>query len=152
MKDIYSLFIVSIIGLIIFAGIGTIADFTYEKGLLSDESVMLYLSYNAQWVPLSNEAQLMYDSIYVDGINQGEVDPDVNLLEAFIKEYGEAKARIGVLRNTLRLVTILPSMVFLSLPFIDYEDVRYYVSLFFLILIVTISVAIFKALFQRRID
>lgn len=152
MRDIFSLFIISIIGLIIFSGVGVIADFAFERDLLSDESKMAYIAYNVQWVELDAQSQIMYDSIYKDGESQLEQDPDVNLLEAFIKEYGEAKSRIGLLRNSLRLVSTLPSMMFVSLPFIDVEDVRYYLNLLYLVIVVTIGVAIFKALFQRRVD
>ena len=151
-NDIWSIFVISIIGLIIFTGVGTINDFAYDNGLLSDESELMYLQYNSQWLDLDDEAQLMYDSIYDDGINEGETDPDVNALDAFVKEYGEAKARIGTLRNSMRIISSLPAMLFMSVPFIDATDVKYYLGLVMLVLMVSIAIAIFKALFQRRVD
>lgn len=153
-NDIWSIFVISIVGLIIFTGVGTINDFAFENNLLSDESNLLYLQYNAQWVGLDAEAQLMYDDLYdaENDINEGEAEPDVNTLDAFVKEYGEAKARIGVLRNSMRIITTLPNMLFVSIPFIDAEDAKFYSNILFLVIIVIVSIAIFKALFQRRVD
>ena len=152
MNDIWSIFVISMVGLVIFGGVGTINDYMFEKGMLSDESNILYLQYNAQWLGLDSESELMFDSLYADGVNQGELDPDVNALESFVKEYGEAKARVGILRNSMRLITNLPAMVFISLPFVDAEDVNYYLGILFIIIIVMVTIAVYKALFQRKVD
>lgn len=152
MNDIWSIFVISMVGLVIFGGVGTINDYMFEKGMLSDESNILYLQYNAQWLGLDSESELMFDSLYDEGVNQGELDPDVNALESFVKEYGEAKARVGILRNSMRLITNLPAMVFISLPFVDAEDVNYYLGILFIIIIVMVTIAVYKALFQRKID
>ena len=151
-NDIWSIFVISIIGLIIFTGVGTIADFAYDNGLLSTESNIEYLIWNMNFVTLEGNYTSFTEDINVDGVNQLEKDPDVNALDSFVKEYGEAKARIGVMRNSMRMISILPAMVFNSIPFIDREDVKYYIAILTIVIFVSVGIAIIKALFQRRVD
>ena len=152
MNNIWSIYVVSVVALIMFGGIAMIGDYAFERGLLSDESTISYLAYNSQWVELSDEGKLMKDQLYANGTSRVELDPDVNAIESFVREYAEAKSRIGVLRNSMRLITNVPGMLFISLPFVEYDDVKYYNTLLFITILVSVGIATFKALFQRRVD
>lgn len=151
MKDFYSIFIISIIGLIIFSGVGLVADFSLEKGYLSDKSTVSYLMWNTQFISLSAESQVMLQNIADGDLNRLEDEPDVNALDSFVKEFGEAKQRASSLRNGMRIITNLPAMLFVSLPFVTYDDVKYYVILLNSVIFMAIGVAIYNALFSRRV-
>lgn len=152
MRDIWSIFVISIIGLIIFSGVGLINDYMFDKGQLNDESTIAYLNWNSKFVSLDAESQIMLDSIVADELNKLEEEPDVNTLDSFVREFGEAKQRAGALRNGLRIITNLPAMLFTSLPFVTYDDVKYYVILLNTVIAMIIGIAIYNALFSRRVD
>lgn len=152
MRDIWSIFVISIIGLIIFSGVGLINDYMFDKGQLNDESTIAYLNWNSKFLDLNAESKIMLDSIVADELNKLEEEPDVNTLDSFVREFGEAKQRAGALRNGLRIITNLPAMLFTSLPFVTYDDVKYYVILLNTVIAMIIGIAIYNALFSRRVD
>lgn len=152
MRDIWSIFVISIVGLIIFSGVGLINDYMFEKNQLSPESTIAYLNWNSKFIELDAESKLMLDSIIELEKNKLEQEPDVNTLDSFVREFGEAKQRAGALRNGLRIITNLPAMLFTSLPFVTYDDVKYYVILLNTVLAMIIGIAIYNALFSRRVD
>lgn len=150
MKDLWSIFIIGIAGLVIFSGIGVINMYMFQKGNLDSESNNLVISYDQQLSGLAEEFNITYTAIYSNGTNQLETEGNVNTLEAFIKEYGEAKQKISTLRRTTNMITSIPDMVFLSVPFVEAEDIDFYKRIAFLIILVAIGIAIFRALFVKQ--
>lgn len=150
--NIWSIFVISMVGIIIFTGVGATNDFLFENQRLSGDSLNLYVQFNEYFFDELNEEYIvMRDSIIDSDTNRLEVDPDVNTIDAFVKEFGEAKARVGVLRNTMRLVTMFPNMLLLSVPYLPEGIIRPFVNIIFLGLLITIGIAIFDALFRRKV-
>lgn len=152
MKTIWDLFVISIVAVIIFTGIFTIGDFRFQQGTLDDQSNEIFAEYATVYLQLQNDFNETSNQINVNGVNELEVEGDVNGLDAFIKEYGEAKDRINTLRSTTSMITFIPDLIVLSIPFIDSSDLEYYRNIAILMLFVVIGISIFMALFNRRVN
>lgn len=152
MKTIFEIFIIGLIGVIMFSGVGVINQYMFLKGDLSEDSNNLVLKYDNNLNLLISEYENSYDAAYVNGTVQGEVETDVNTLDAFIKEYGEAKAKVSILRQTTDMITHIPDMIILAIPFVDEEDLSFYKQALFYFIIVIIVVALFNALFRKEVS
>jgi len=153
MKTIYEIFIISIIGVLLFSGVGLINEYMFLKGGLDEESQNMVGQYDTVLRNLTSKYDLtqaeMYDN--EDSLNNIEVETDVNTLDEFVKEYGEAKQKIGILRQGMNMVTRIPDMVLLSVPFVEQDDLTIYKAAIFSFLIMVIGIAIIRALFQRKV-
>ena len=124
----------------------------FLKGNLSDDSNNLILQYDTNLALLVTEYNSSFVAAYANGTVQAEIEPDVNTLDAFIKEYGEAKAKVSILRQTTDMITHIPDMIILAIPFVDEEDLSFYKQGLFYFIIIIVVVALFNALFRREVS
>lgn len=152
MKTIFEIFIIGIVAVVMFTGVGLINQYMFDKGNLNEDSVNLYYNYNTELATLVSEYNSSYNIAYVNGTVQGEVETDVNTLDAFIKEYGEAKAKVSILRQTTNMITHIPRMIILAIPFVDQENIDFYEKALFYFIIIIVVVALFNALFRKEVS
>lgn len=154
MKTIWEIFVISIIGVLIFSGVGLINEYMFLKGTLDDDSQNMVLKYDNRLSNFISEYNNSYNNIYNSEteLNQLEQEADVNTLDSFVKEYGEAKQKVGILREGLDMISSIPDMVFLAIPFVEESDLGLYKQVAFYMVLFIIGIAITVALFQRRVS
>lgn len=152
MKTIFEIFIIGLVGVVIFSGVGLINQYMFDKGNLSEDSVNLYHNYRTELSTLTTEYNNSYDIAYINGTVQGEVETDVNTCDSFIKEFCELKKKISILRGGTDMVTQIPRMIILAIPFVDQSEIDFYEKALFYFIIMVIVVALINAWFQRKVD
>lgn len=152
MKTIWDIFVIGIVAMFIFTGVFTIGEYKFQKAELDERSNEIFLEYSQAYLPLNSSYANVSKTINDRGRNELEQEGDVNGLDAFIKEYGEAKDRVNTFRQTTSMITFIPDIIVLSIPFVDPADLEFYRLMLMFIIFVMIGIAIFMALFNRKVS
>lgn len=145
MKYIGEIIIVTMIAFLMLFGIVSINEKAVINSDLDDESLNLIAQYDAQFEDFRNNVT---DTIN-NNKNLTNYEPDANLIGDFAKDFFETKSRIDQLKSTMNLALNLPDVLFLSIPFIDQENLTLYKQVTALLLIIVLFTAIIVAFFGR---
>jgi hypothetical protein len=144
MKTAYSLIVGSIFALVLFYGIGLIntQSLTNQAGNLDDESLNVIGLYDTQYANFSENFNST--TISTD-------EPDVSKADTYFKEYTDLKTRFDQLRDAMNLIYKIPDIIVVSLTPFYMEDIKFYMGIVKFMLIVLISVAIYKGLAAKQV-
>ena len=112
---------------------------------LDDESINLISKYDANLVNFQSNIT----SNYYANKNLTSYEPDQNDVGTEAKEFFETKDKINQLKSTVGLAVNLPTLLFLSIPFVDESDLEIYKIVAGLLLVITIFVALLAAIFGK---
>ena len=147
MKDIYGLFIVVILAMVLFGGAALVSTESIGKGYLDDDSINLIGKYDPLVLELKNNI-----SVQKELIEGGyEVEPDSNTLSDFYRTFAESKSKVQTFSNGVKLIYKLPDILLMSIPFTNEEDLTLYKILISLIVVLWVAIALFKAIFQQNV-
>ena len=142
MKTINGILSIVFIVIIMISGVSLIFNQAGSIINLNQESLDMIALYDEPINTINSNFTANYNTA------KGTVDyePDNNLIGDEVKEYFDQKSRIDQLRDTVKLIYYFPDLVFLSIPFIDYEDTEIYRIIFWSVLWASIILAVFLAL------
>lgn len=112
---------------------------------LDAESIQLISQYDGQLTTF----QANLTSQYEENKDLTGYEPDQNDIGAEAQEFFETKDKVNQLKNTVNLAAKLPDLFFLSIPFVDEEDLGIYKIIAGLLLVITIFVAFISAIFGK---
>ena len=142
MKTFGGIISVVLLVMIMVSGISLIFNQAATNVNLNEESINLISRYDGQ---VNN-----YTSTLNTQINKSRslttYEPDASQQGDEIKEYFDNKNRIDQLRDTLNLAYKFPDLLFLSIPFVDYEETALYRGIVWFMVFVSIFFAIILAL------
>lgn len=148
MNNLYSIIIFVSVAFLMFFGVSLIGSQALINGNLDAESINALALYDAQVEEFNANFTTVRNS--TQGIENYE--PDANLLDEFIKEYSETKDRATQFKDAASLVYKLPDLLFMSVPFVDGNDLTVYRNVVWFLLSVTLGIAVFNAIANRRLS
>lgn len=148
MKTIYSIIGVICVAFLMFFGVSLIGQQALINGNLDEQSINALAQYDSQVAAFENNLTL----VMTQNDDLVDYEPDANLLDEFIKEYSEQKDKVNQLKSAVKLLYKLPDIIVMSIPFVDEVDLGIYRDIIWFLLGVTLFVAIFNAIANRRIS
>jgi len=143
MKTAWSMLVVIAFAFLLFNGVANINTYLVGKNALSNESLEMVAIYDEQFrIYEANMSSRINNSLEVNP----DVDPSTGDTADFFKEYTEHKGRFDQIRDGLNLVYNMPTMIMISIPFVDKSDLGDYTDIIFWMLVILMLVIIFVAL------
>lgn len=145
MKTIGSIIMITTLVFVMLFGMVTINDQAAINTDLDSQSLNMIAQYDNEFDAFRSNFSTQYN-------NSKELtgyEPDANLVGDFAKDFFETKSRIDQLKSTVGLAFNLPDLFFLSIPFIDEENLSFYKQVTMYVLIIVIFIAILMAFFGR---
>lgn len=147
MKTIHSIIIIVLLCLAMVTGINQIFTQAGSNVDLDDHSINLIGQYDTQLLNFSTSFSTQVN----ESKNLTNYQPDSNKAGDDYKEYFEQKNRVDQLVDTINMAYKLPDLFFLSIPFVDIDDVSFYRNLAWFFIWMSIFIAILVALGQRKL-
>jgi len=147
MKDIYGIFIIVILALVLYSGAALVGTEAIGKGYLDGDSINLIGLYDGQVATLNSNLTAQKEKVELGY----EVEPDSNTLSDFYRTFAESKSKVQTFTDGIKLLYKLPDILILSIPFTNEEDLTIYKMLIGLIVVLWVAIALFKAIFQQNV-
>jgi len=112
---------------------------------LDESSLNMISQYDTQYAIFRSNVSSQYNN----SKNLPGYEPDTGGIADFSAEFFQTKDRIDQLKSTINLAFNLPDIFFLSIPFVDEEDLKIYKQITILLLIIVVVIAIIMAFFGR---
>jgi hypothetical protein len=112
---------------------------------LDDESLLLISQYDKELEDFTDDFRENYEN----NKDLTEYDSDSNAIGDEAKEYFEIKDKVNQLKSTANMALSLPDLFFLSIPFVDEEDLSIYKIVTGILIIIVIFVAVIRAIFGK---
>lgn len=146
MKTLGSIIIILAFAFIMLYGSVLIFNQAGANNDLDDKSIQLISQYDSELVAF----QAGINSSYATNKDLNDYEPTSDdPVWAEARQFFETKDKVNQLKSTVILVTNLPDLLFLSIPFVDEADLVIYKIVAGLLLIITIFVAGITALFGK---
>ena len=142
MKTIYGIITTILIVILMVGGLSSIFTKAAINTNLDDESINLIGTYDSQFATL----QADFETQYEQAKNNSQYEPDTNDQGDEIKDFFDHKSRVDQLRDTASMIYKLPDLIFLSVPFVEIEDLTIYRNVVWFLLWVSLIVAVILAL------
>jgi hypothetical protein len=112
---------------------------------LDEESLNMIAQYDAQF----DDFRSNFSSRYNSSKSLTGFEPDANQVGDFAKDFFETKNRVDQLKSTVNLVFNVPDLFFLSIPFVDEQNLTLYKQVSMLLLIIVVFTSVILAFFGR---
>lgn len=148
MKTLYGLLTVVAFAFLLFGGLFTTLVQIEEKNTdLTTDSLDMIDKYNVYYDNLSGFEDISAPNTNISSNSTNQID-------AFFREYAEAKKNVNKFATGLNFLYHIPSLILLSIPFIELSDssVSIYAGVIWLLIAFLIIGAFYKALRGAKID
>lgn len=145
MKTIGSITIIISFVFLMLYGFVLIFNQAGVNNALDAKSIQLLSQYDSELTTFQTNITANYEN----NKKLTSYEPDSNFVGTEAKEFFETKDKVNQLKNTALLATKMPSLLFLSIPFVDEDDLDIYKIVLGLLLVITIFVAFIAAIFGK---
>lgn len=145
MKTLGGIITIALLSLLMLNGLVLIMNKAAVNTDLDEESLQVISQYDAQFGTFYNN----FSNQYTSAENLTSFEPDGNSIGDEAKEFFTTKTKVDEIRDTANLAKNLPDILFMSLPFVDSEDIAIYKKVFYFLLAIIIFVAIIIAIFGK---
>ena len=148
MKTLYGILTVISFAFLLFGGLYyTLQDVSVTNPRLTTDSIELIDKYNIQYQNLSQYAEIGLP-------NTNLSSNETNQIDAFFREYSEAKKNVNKFKSALNFVYHIPSLILLSIPIIDLGDTSLFIFnvVIWIMLSYLLLSAIYKAVRTGKVD
>lgn len=145
MKSLGSIITIIFFVFIMLYGVVLIFNQAGTNVSLDLESINIISQYDTELQGFTNNITSNYNN------SKGLIDyqTDSNDVGTEAKEFFETKDKVNQLKNTARMATKIPDLFFLSIPFVDEEDLSIYKIVAGIFLVIIIFVAFLAAIFGK---